>query len=95
MDERVPSDARVMVNDPATFYYHSRRPCLSIPNADRDTIVRVMDRYDARYLILDRNNFSVQHLYRAPQSDPRLVLVETFFRDQETAYLFELVDPDT
>ena len=95
MDERVPSAARIMVNDPATFYYYSRRPCLSIPNADRDTIVRVMARYGARYLILDRNNPSVQDLYRTPHNDPRLVLIETFFHGQETAYLFELVGPYT
>jgi len=51
MEQNAPSDARVMVNDPASFYYHSRLSSLPIPNADLETVLAVMDRYDAGYLL--------------------------------------------
>ena len=87
MAEHVPADARVMVNDPATFYYYGRRPCLTIPNAGLETVLEVMHRYDARYLILDRNNPTLRSLYDAPQGDARLIPVETF-GDDEATHLF-------
>ena len=93
LDEHVPVAARVMVNDPATFYYYGRRPCLSIPNADRDTVLRVMDRYSVSYLLLDENNPSLRGLYKAPRDDARLALAETFSHGPSTIYLFRVDRP--
>jgi len=56
LDEHAGDGTRVMVNDPASFYYHSRIASLPIPNADLDTVLRVMDRYSADYMLLDPNN---------------------------------------
>jgi hypothetical protein len=89
MDDRVPTDARVMVNDPATFYYYSRRSCVVIPDADLETVLEVMERYKARYLVLDANNPTLSALYAAPHSDTRLLLVETF-EGRERTLLFRL-----
>lgn len=89
MSRHAPDSARVMVNDPASFYYHSRLTSLSIPNADLDTVLSVMDRYRATYLLLDANNPSLGALYRAPEKGARLTRVETFENEQTTAYLFQ------
>jgi 4-amino-4-deoxy-L-arabinose transferase-like glycosyltransferase len=93
LDEHAPVAARVMVNDPATFYYYGQRPCLSIPNADRDTVLQVMDRYGVSYLLLDESNPSLRGLYKAPRDDARLALVETFPHGPSTIYLFGVDRP--
>ena len=46
-------EARVMVNDPAAFYYYSQRQCLALPNNDVDTMLLVADRYRAGYVLVD------------------------------------------
>jgi hypothetical protein len=89
MAQNAPPDARVMVNDPASFYYHSRLSSLPIPNADLQAVLDVMDRYGASYLLLDANNVSLQTLYRAPESADDLTLVKTFSDGQTTAHLFQ------
>jgi hypothetical protein len=85
---RAQSTARVMVNDPASFTYHSGLPSLSIPNADLDTTLAVMDRYEAQYLLLDGNYIPLRALYRAPQSDERLTLLASFGDGADRLYLF-------
>jgi hypothetical protein len=79
---------RVMVNDAASFYYDSRVPALSIPNADVDTVLAVMDRFDVEYLLLDGNYVPLRALYRAPQSDRRLALLAAFGEGEDTVYLY-------
>jgi hypothetical protein len=78
LDENAHPDARVMVNDPATFYYYGRRPAVSIPNADQETALEVMARYGVQYLVLDGNNPSLRDLYQAPRADARLDVVAQF-----------------
>jgi hypothetical protein len=80
--------ARVMVNDPASFAYHGGLSALSIPNADLDTVLVVMERYDARYLLLDGSYLPLRALYHAPQSDARLALLASFGEDSERLHLF-------
>ena len=75
----IPQDARVMVNDPAAFYYYSQRQCLALPNNDVDTMLQVAARYDAQYLLVDKNAPSpLQALYDQPGADPRLRVVQRF-----------------
>jgi hypothetical protein len=92
MSEHVSPSSRVLVNDPALFYYHSRRECAAIPNAELGTVLEVMDRYGIAYLLLDENYVPLRALYEAPQSDERLVLVKTFVRGGVTVYLFGVSD---
>jgi hypothetical protein len=89
MDQYAPQEVRVMVNDPALFYYHSRRASLAIPNADLDTVLTVMNRYEVRYLLLDVNNPSLRALYLAPESNDRLKRIKTFENERTTAHLFQ------
>jgi 4-amino-4-deoxy-L-arabinose transferase-like glycosyltransferase len=90
MAGRVPTSAPVMVNDPPTFYYYARRPCVVIPNDDLETALRVMARYGARYLVLDQNNPTLRALYETPDSDPRLALRAEVAADGARVLLFEV-----
>jgi hypothetical protein len=90
LDEHASAATRVMVNDPPSFYYHTRLPCVAIPNEDLGTVVGVMRRYDVRYLVLDQHNRSLSAIYDAPASDPRLTLEEAYLRGDGTIYLFRL-----
>jgi hypothetical protein len=74
MEGRVPLSARVMVNDPPTFYYFARRPSVVIPNGDLEMVRRAMEQYEAQFLVLDANNPKLCSLYDAPDRDDRLVL---------------------
>jgi hypothetical protein len=87
MPGHVPEMARIMVNDPASFYYHSGHESLSIPNADLDTVLQVMDRYGAEYLVLDSHYAMLRALYDAPHTDDRLVVVGAFGEGDDTVYL--------
>jgi hypothetical protein len=91
MEGRIDQDARIMVNDPPLFYYYGRRPCLAIPNGDRETLLAVMSRYDASYLILDEHNPSLADLYQTPQGGGELVLRHTFTWVDHPVYLFERI----
>ena len=90
LDEHGRRTARVMVNDPPTFYYHTRLGCVAIPNEDLETVLAVMRRYDAHYLVLDQHNPTLSGLYEAPASDGRLILEEAFLGREQTTYLFRL-----
>lgn len=90
LDAHASPQARAMVNDPATFYYHGRRECVAIPNAGQDTVLQVMRRYGIEYLVLDANNPTLSDLIDAPQSQACLQLLEKL-EGAETTYLFGLV----
>jgi hypothetical protein len=90
LDEHAPRTARVMVNDPPTFYYHTRLGCVVIPNEDLEAVLAVMRRYDAHYLVLDQHNHTLSGLYEAPASDARLTLEQAFLHGEQTTYLFRL-----
>jgi len=87
LDENALPSERVMVNDPASFYYYSRRECLSIPNAALDTVLQVMQRYDVHYLLLDSHYLLLRGLYESPGSSDSLVLLRGFGQGEETVYL--------
>lgn len=88
LDRHASPRSRVMVNDPPTFYYHTRRECVVIPNAGVDVALAVMERYDVEYLALDQDNPSLRSLYESPMGDGRLELVESF---EGPLYLFRRV----
>jgi hypothetical protein len=91
MEGRIDQDARIMVNDPPLFYYYGRRPCLAIPNDNRETLLAVMNRYGALYLVLDEHNPSLADLYQTPQSGQKLILRHTFELWDRPVYLFERI----
>jgi hypothetical protein len=55
LDEMLPADARVMVNDPAAFYYHTGRPGVVVPNGRAEAVRALAERYGVTHVILDIN----------------------------------------
>lgn len=53
--EQVPTDAVLMVNSPATLYYHTGLSGVVIPNADPAVVPEIAARYGVTYLLLDVN----------------------------------------
>jgi len=77
MADTIDQDARVMINDPAAFYYYSQRECLAVPNGRIETLIEVAERYHVRYVILDKNVPSpLKELYQRPESDSRFRFVK-------------------
>jgi hypothetical protein len=91
MAQHAERDARVMVNDAPSFYYHSGRESLSIPNEPVDVVAEVMDRYGATYLLLGDEYPLLAGLYRAPESDLRFLPLHTFGEDEGRLVLFRRV----
>jgi 4-amino-4-deoxy-L-arabinose transferase-like glycosyltransferase len=53
LDAALPSDARVMINDPAGLYYHTGRGGVVLPNSQPDVIPEIAARYRVDYLVLE------------------------------------------
>jgi hypothetical protein len=86
--------AVVMVNNPPGYFYHTGQSAIAIPNGNVETLLAAAKRFGAQWVVLDANRPSaLAELYERPQSEPRLVLVETFKDDQDRpVYLFKLKD---
>ena len=88
----LPRDAVVAVNNPPAFYYFTGLPAIVIPNGTPDTLVRAMDDFGARWLVLDGNIVpELWPLYANPTGDPRLALRRTFTNGGQKIYLLERV----
>ncbi len=86
--------AVVMVNNPPGYVYHTGQSAIALPNGDVETLLAAARRFGARWIVLDANRpAELAGLYEQPQSDRRLMLVETF-RDEtgRPVYLFRLKD---
>lgn len=92
LDAHARSTARAMVNDPASYYYHTHKSSVAIPNGDLETALAAMRRYDVDYLVLDGRNPGLRGLHEAPASDPRLALEETFLGDAGATQIYRLVE---
>ena len=88
LEAHAPATARAMVNDPATFYYHTRRSSVAIPNEDVETVLAAMRRYEVDFLILDEQNPSLRALYEAPAGERRLALEETLLGGEGATHVF-------
>ena len=85
--------AIVMVNNPPGYFYHTGQPAIAIPNGDVDTLLAAARRYGATWMALEANHpIALDALYEHPQSDPRLVLVETLQSDNHPIHLLKLTD---
>ena len=63
----------IMVNNPPGFYLASARYSIVIPDGDPGTLLKVADRYDAAYLVLEENHpVGLNELYNNPLSYPEL-----------------------
>ena len=66
----------VMVGNPPAFYYHTGLQAIVVPNENVDRTLAAAQRYNARYLFLDRDYPSpLGDLYHAREQHPSLGLV--------------------
>jgi len=64
----------VMVNNPPSFYYHTRRSSVVVPAEGPETLVRICDRYGVRFVVLDHNVVpALAPLYQGQVTHPRLM----------------------
>ncbi len=69
----------VVANNPPGWSYWTGQPAIVIPNGAAPVLLRVMDDYDARWLVLDQNYpAGLAGLYAQPESEPRLTLRARF-----------------
>ena len=67
----------VIVRNPPGYFIASGRSSISLPFGDESTIMAVAEKYDARYLVLEKGGTfdSIQDLYDDPQSNPSFVYI--------------------
>jgi hypothetical protein len=67
----------VIVRNPPGYFIASGRNTISLPFGDESTILAVAEKYDARYLVLEKDGTfdSIQNLYDEPQSNPSFVYI--------------------
>ncbi len=53
LNEALPADARVLINDPAALYYFTGRGGVVVPNSNPDVIPELADRYDLEYVVFE------------------------------------------
>jgi hypothetical protein len=64
----VSAEEIVMVNNPPGYFAANKRPAISIPYGDVNTLVEVARRYQGRYLLLEFNQLQgVDNLYDDPE----------------------------
>jgi hypothetical protein len=51
--DQLPSDARVMINDPAQLYYFTGLGGVVLPNESPDVIVEIARKYDVKYVVIE------------------------------------------
>ena len=76
-----------IVNNPPGFYLASGRFAIPIPDGDAETLFKVAQRFDARYLLLDSNHpIGLSSLFVSPDSVDGLIHLVTV-RD---THIFEI-----
>ncbi|RPJ28167.1 MAG: hypothetical protein EHM33_05435 [Chloroflexi bacterium] len=67
----------VIVRNPPGYFIASGRPSISLPFGDESTIKAVAEKYNARYLVIEKDGTfdSIQDLYDDPQSNTAFVYI--------------------
>lgn len=67
----------VIVRNPPGYFITSGRPSIALPFGDVSTILAVAEKYDARYLVLEKDGTfdSIQDLYDDPHSNPSFAYI--------------------
>lgn len=67
----------VIVRNPPGYFIASGRPSISLPFGDESTILAVAEKYNARYLVLEKDGTfdAIQDLYDQPHSNPAFVYI--------------------
>ncbi len=68
----------IMVNNPPGFFVATGRPAVVIPNGGVDTVLAAAEKYNASYLVLEKNSVKgLLPLYAQPVDLPGLKFIET------------------
>ena len=68
LQQVIPPEARVMINDPAALYYFTGYGGVVIPNGDADAVRQIATQYAVQYLVLQAGGMTdeLAPLYNAP-----------------------------
>jgi hypothetical protein len=55
LEQEEVSKTRIMVGNPPSFWYHTGRYAVVVPNEDPETLLKAADKYNVRYVLLDQN----------------------------------------
>ena len=71
-----PNDV-VIVRNPPGYFISSGRSAIALPFGDESTILAVAEKFDARYLVLEKEGTydAIRDLYDKPQENPNFILV--------------------
>jgi 4-amino-4-deoxy-L-arabinose transferase-like glycosyltransferase len=84
-------DGAVMVANPPAFWYHTRYSAVVVPNDDVEVLLVVADRYDVRYVLLDRNRpAALAGLYTGEKPHPLLQPMAVWGEGENRAILYAL-----
>ncbi len=84
-------EGAVMVANPPAFWYHTQYPAVVVPNDDVETLLTLADRYDVRYVLLDRNHpAALADLYTGEKPHPRLQPAAIWEEGENQAVLYAL-----
>lgn len=76
LGERLPETAVVMAGDAPGFYYHTKRPSLSVPNEPPRVLLQAAARYGVTHLVLDEDRpLPLDGLYAGQESWPQFELL--------------------
>jgi hypothetical protein len=75
----VPSDERIFVNDPPSYYVISQRPSLVIPTDGPETVARAAEDWDTNWLLLEGGyGETYETMYEEEEADAGWTPVATF-----------------
>jgi hypothetical protein len=94
----VPEDARLMVNDPAAWYYHTGHEGVTLPNESLETAFEIAQRYCITHLIIDKDiTPAFTPLLEGQSPPPFLTEIQHFegsdsqeWRDDVRVYAFDV-----
>ncbi len=88
LDNGIQPQDLVIVRNPPGYFLASGRSSISLPFGDESTILAVAQKFDARYLILEKGGTfeSIQDLYDSPDGNPSF----TFLGEIDNARLYRI-----
>lgn len=90
LDNGIQPGEVVIVRNPPGYYIAAGRPSISLPFGDESTIRAVAEKYNARYLVIEKGGTfdAIQDLYDDPQSNPSFIYLGEV--DEAKLYRIEL-----
>src|SRR5688572_25458895 len=75
LDKGIRPEDVVIVRNPPGYFIASGRSSIALPFGDESTIMAVAERYNARYLVIEKDGTfqAIQDLYDEPQNNPSFI----------------------